>query len=61
MAQPWAGAGVNPVQPVLVGIGVPPDGVNTFAPPVAAPAVPVTAKARTAAVAPAAEAVRSNV
>src|ERR1700719_3973311 len=29
MAQPWAGSGMNPVQLVLVGIGVPPDGENS--------------------------------
>src|SRR6266566_4495032 len=30
MAQPWVGSGMNPVQLVLVGIGVPPEGGHSF-------------------------------
>src|SRR6266700_1775892 len=59
MAQPWVGNGTNPVQLVLVGIGVPPDGENspvfgTFGP--AALALAAMERLSRAAVAPAAKA-----
>src|SRR6266446_2168855 len=43
MAQPWAGNGVNPVQLVLVGIGVPPDGENSLVVGPFGPAAPALA------------------
>jgi hypothetical protein len=56
LAQPWAGSGVNPVQLVLVGIGVPPEGWKSFGPAPVAPAVPVIARLSRAVVATAARA-----